>query len=132
MNNGQESRIKLKTIKSSSTRQKTISITKSASTNVWISRRTGVRRVEKQICPCDCMRMFCQNEESIQRCSGNPHTHCDDWRINMKQIVPNSVPCSTTSKRPGMSQLQMVLVARSRNHQTQNAQRPQQPENCRA
>ena len=92
MNNGQESRIKLESIKSSSTRQKTIIITKGASTNVWISRWTRVRRVEKQICPCDRMRMFCQNEGSIQRCSGNPHTHCDDWRIDMKQIVPNSVP----------------------------------------
>ena len=125
MNNGQESRIKLESIKSSSTRQKTISITESASTNAWISRRMGVRRVENQLCPCDCMRMFCQNEGSIQRCSGNPHTHCNDWRIDMKQIVPNSVPCSTTSKWLGSSQFQMVWVARSRNHQTQNAQRPQ-------
>ena len=74
--------------------------------------------------------MFCQNDGSIPTHSWNPHKCCSDGWTDMKQIVPNSGSCSTTGKWPGRSQLQMVRVAHSRNHQTQNTQRSQQDENC--
>ena len=74
--------------------------------------------------------MFCQNNGSIPTHGWNPHKCCSDGRTGMKQIVPNSGSCSTTSKWL-RSQLQMVRVAHSRNHQTQNTQRSQQDENCR-
>ena len=102
------------------------------SINAWFWKWTRARREEKPICICDRVTTFCQNDGSILTHGGNLHRCCNDGQTDTKQIVPNSGPCSTTGKCPGRSQLQMVQVARSRNHQTQNAQRPQHRENCKA